>query len=107
MLGLEHALSVVVDTMVDTGLLTWREVADRMSVRPAAIGRLADHGRPIAVGEPAHLVLVDPGARAVVDPAALASKSRNSPYAGRELPARVVHVLLRGELSVRDGKVQK
>jgi len=107
MLGLEQALSVVVDTMVDTGLLTWREVADRMSVRPAAIGRLAHQGRPLAVGEPANLVLVDPGARAVVDPAALASKSRNSPYAGRELPARVVHVLLRGELSVRDGKVQK
>jgi dihydroorotase len=107
MLGLEQALSVVVDTMVDTGLLTWREVADRMSVRPAAIGRLEHQGRPVAVGEPANLVLVDPGARAVVDPAALASKSRNSPYAGRELPARVVHVLLRGELSVRDGKVQK
>ncbi|MEI4277809.1 dihydroorotase [Klenkia terrae] len=107
MLGLEQALSVVVDTMVDTGLLTWREVADRMSVRPAQIGRLAGQGRPIAVGEPANLVLLDPSARAVVDPAALASKSRNSPYAGRELPARVVHTLLRGELSVLDGKVQK
>ncbi|SCX50833.1 dihydroorotase [Klenkia marina] len=107
MLGLEQALSVVVGTMVETGLLTWREVADRMSVRPAAIGRLAGHGRPVAVGEPANLVLVDPGARSVVDPAALASKSRNSPYAGRELPARVVHTLLRGELSVRDGKVQE
>ena len=59
------------------------------------------------VGEPANLVLLDPSARAVVDPAALASKSRNSPYAGRELPARVVHTLLRGELSVLDGKVQK
>ena len=107
MLGLEQALSVVVDTMVDTGLLTWLEVADRMSVRPAQIGRLAGQGRPIAVGEPANLVLLDPSARAVVDPAALASKSRNSPYAGRELPARVVHTLLRGELSVLDGKVQK
>ncbi|KQS64960.1 dihydroorotase [Modestobacter sp. Leaf380] len=107
MLGLEQALSVVVDTMVDTGLLTWREVADRMSVRPARIGRLAHQGRPIAVGEPANLVLLDPAARAVVDPAALASKSRNSPYAGRELPGRVVHTLLRGELSVLDGKVQK
>ena len=107
MLGLEQALSVVVDTMVDTGLLTWREVADRMSVRPAEIGRLTHQGRPIAVGEPANLVLLDPTARAVVDPAALASKSRNSPYAGRELPARVVHTLLRGELSVLDGKVQK
>ncbi|GAA4303229.1 dihydroorotase [Klenkia terrae] len=107
MLGLEQALSVVVDTMVDTGLLTLREVADRISVRPAQIGRLAGQGRPIAVGEPANLVLLDPYARAVDDPAALASKSRNSPYAGRELPARVVHTLLRGELSVLDGKVQK
>ena len=105
MLGLEQALSVVVATMVETGLLTWREVADRMSVRPAVIGRLGHQGRPIAVGEPANLVLVDPAARAVVDPTALASKSRNSPYAGRELPARVVHTLLRGELSVLDGKV--
>ncbi len=107
MLGLEQALSVVVDTMVDTGLLTWREVAMRMSVRPAQIGRLSHQGRPIAVGEPANLVLLDPTARATVDPAALASKSRNSPYVGRELPARVVHTLLRGELSVLDGKVQK
>ncbi len=105
MLGLEQALSVVVDTMIDTGLLTWRELADRMSVRPARIGRLTGHGRPIAVGEPANLVLLDPTARARVDPSASASKSRNSPYAGRELPARVVHTLLRGELSVHDGRV--
>src|SRR6476469_2586872 len=107
MLGLEQALSVVVETMVDTGLLDWPGVADRMSVRPAVIGRLDGHGRPLAPNEPANLLLLDPSARAVVDPAALASKSRNSPYAGRELPARVVHTLLRGKLSVLDGKVQK
>ncbi|WP_448608096.1 dihydroorotase [Geodermatophilus sp. URMC 60] len=104
MLGLEQALSVVVDTMVDTGLLDWRGVADRMSARPAAIGRLDGHGRPLAVGEPANLLLVDPAARSVVDPAALASRSRNSPYAGRELPGRVVATFLRGEATVLDGK---
>src|SRR5438270_562313 len=95
--GLEQALSVVLQTMVEPGLLDWRGVADRMSVRPAGIGRLGAHGRPLAAGEPANLLLLDPGVRAVVDPAGLASRSRNSPYAGRELPGRVVHTFPSGE----------
>ncbi|GAB3344356.1 dihydroorotase [Modestobacter lapidis] len=112
MLGLEQALSVVVTTMMSPdgpgpGRLDWRAVADRMSVRPAAIGRLAGHGRPIAAGEPANLVLVDPAHRGTVDPAALASRSRNSPYAGRELPGRVVATFLRGTPTVLDGKAVK
>jgi len=107
MLGLEQALSVVALTMVETGLLDWAGVADRMSVRPAAIGRLAGHGRPIAPGEPANLVLLDPASRATVDPAALASRSRNSPYAGRELPGRVVATFLRGVPTVLDGKATR
>ncbi|MGY2128166.1 dihydroorotase [Blastococcus sp. SYSU DS0617] len=112
MLGLEQALSVVIETMVEPGRLDWAGVADRMSVRPAAIGRLdglgiRSQGRPLAVGEPANLVLVDPAARATVDPAALASRSRNSPYAGRELPGRVVATFLRGLPTVLDGKAQK
>jgi dihydroorotase len=73
-------------------------------VRPARIGRLSAQGRPIAVGEPANLVLIDAAARRVVDPRALASKSRNTPYAGRELPVRVVHTFLRGRATVLDGK---
>ncbi|NEM08499.1 dihydroorotase [Geodermatophilus normandii] len=109
MLGLEQALSVVVETLVEPGLLDWAGVADRMAVRPAAIGRLdgrgpQSHGRPLTPGEPANLLLLDPAARAVVDPAALASRSRNSPYAGRELPGRVVATFLRGEATVLDGK---
>ena len=69
MLGLETALSVVVAAMVETGLLDWAGVADRMSARPARIGRLSGQGRPIEVGAPANLVLVDPAARWTVDPA--------------------------------------
>jgi dihydroorotase len=107
MLGLEQALSVVALTMVETGQLDWEGVADRMSVRPAVIGRLEGHGRPLAPNEPANLVLLDPATRAVVDPAALASRSRNSPYAGRELPGRVVATFLRGTPTVLDGKAQK
>ncbi|UCM86793.1 dihydroorotase [Streptomyces marincola] len=103
MIGLETALSVVQHTMVDTGLLDWAAVADRMSFRPAAIGRLAGQGRPVAEGEPANLTLVDPDHRAVVEPAGFVSRSRNTPYRGIELPGRVVHTFLRGRATVRDG----
>jgi dihydroorotase len=105
MVGLETALSVVQHTMVDTGLLDWSGVADRMSARPAVIGRLAGHGRPIAVGEPANLVLVRPAYRGTVNPAGFASRSRNTPYAGRELPGKVFATFLRGRATVMDGKL--
>ncbi|WP_326600128.1 dihydroorotase [Streptomyces sp. NBC_01803] len=105
MIGLETALSVVQHTMVDTGLLDWAGVADRMSARPAAIGRLAGQGRPVGPGEPANLTLLDPAHRAVVDPVTFASRSRNSPYRGRELPGRVTHTFLRGRATVKDGEL--
>jgi dihydroorotase len=105
MLGLETALSVVQQTMVDTGLIDWAGVADRMSTTPAAIGRLAEHGRPIAVGEPANVVLYDASFSQVVDSTGLASLSRNTPYVGRELPGRVVATFLRGRPTVLDGKL--
>ena len=105
MLGLETALSIVQKTMVDTGLIDWAGVAERMSVVPARIGQVVDHGRPIAEGEPANLVLYDPTVSRAVDPSELASLSRNTPYAGMELPGRVVATLLRGRATVLDGKV--
>jgi dihydroorotase len=105
MLGLETALGVVAATMVETGLLDWAGVADRLSVRPARIGRLTEHGRPIAVGEPANLVLVDPTGSWTVDPARSASLSRNTPFAGRTLPAGVVATFFRGRATVLDGEL--
>ncbi|MGB8651567.1 MAG: dihydroorotase [Mycobacteriales bacterium] len=104
MTGLETALSVVAETMVAPGRLTWRQVAARMSETPARIGRLDGHGRPLAVGEPANLVVVDPAARWTVDPAQSASRSRNTPFAGRELPARVRATFLRGVPTALEGK---
>jgi len=106
MLGLETALSVVAAAMVSTGLLDWAGVADRMSRTPAAIGGLSAHGGRLVAGEPANLVLVDPSAMWTVDPSTSASRSRNNPYAGRELPARVVATFLRGRATVLDGKAQ-
>ena len=106
MLGLETALSVVQETMVDPGLLDWAGVAERMSHAPARIGRVSDQGRPVAEGAPANLVIYDPAVRRVVDASASVSLSRNTPYAGRELPGRVVATFLRGRATVLDGKLQ-
>lgn len=105
MLGLQTALSVVVHTMVEPGLLDWRGVARVMSQRPAEIGMLPDHGRPIAVGEPATFALVDPDAVWTVRGDALASRSANTPYEGMRLPATVVATVLRGRVTVKGGKL--
>lgn len=105
MLGLETALSVVIETMVNTGLLDWAGVANRMSLAPAAISGIPGQGRPLAPGEPGNVVLVDPESRWTVDPGRSASRSRNSPYRGLELPGRVVATFLRGRQTVADGQL--
>jgi dihydroorotase len=106
MTGLETALSVVQEAMVDTGLLDWAGVADRMSTRPAQIGRLDPHGQRLEAGAAANVVLVDPSAARVVDPLDSASLSRNTPFAGMELPGAVVATFFRGRPTVLDGKLQ-
>ncbi|MER7014127.1 dihydroorotase [Saccharopolyspora sp. NPDC000359] len=107
MLGLQTALGIVVRTMVRSGLLDWRGVARVMSERPAEIAGLADQGRPVAEGEPANLVLVDPDAEWTVRGAELASLGQNSPFDGMQLPGRVVATLLRGRLTAHEGKVRR
>jgi len=104
MLGLQTALSVVVSAMVEPGLLTWRDVARVMSEAPARIVGLPDQGRPLEVGEPANLTVVDPAATWTVSGADLASRSDNTPYESMTLPGVVTLTLLRGKVTARDGK---
>ncbi|GAA1480687.1 dihydroorotase [Gordonia sinesedis] len=105
MLGLQTALPIVARTMVASGLLDWRGVARVMSERPAQIVGLTDQGRPIAVGEPANLTVVDPDAEWVVHGADLASLSDNTPYEDMTMPARVTATVLRGIVTTQDGRV--
>lgn len=107
MTGLETALSVVQHTLVETGMIGWSDVARITSATPAKIGSLTDQGRPVAAGEPANVILVDPGARWTVDPAAMATKGRNSPFAGRELPGAVIATFFRGHPTVFDGNLNE
>jgi dihydroorotase len=97
MIGLETALSVVQKTMVDTGLLNWSQVADRMSITPAKIGRTKGQGIALAVGAPANICIYDPSKSKVVVAEEQISKSKNTPFVGIELPGEVRHVFFQGK----------
>jgi dihydroorotase len=107
MLGLETALSIVQKTMVDTGLLNWSQVADRMSIAPARIGGYAEHGQPLAVGAIANLVIVNPKQRWTVDRDLVLSRSSNTPYHGYELPGVVTNTFFKGHASLLDGNIMQ
>ena len=97
MIGLETALSVVQKTMVDTGLLNWSQVADRMSITPAKIGRAKGQGIALAVGAPANICIYDPSKNKIVVAEEQISKSKNTPFVGIDLPGQVRHVFFQGE----------
>jgi dihydroorotase len=104
MLGLETALALAL-THLD---LPVEQVLGLLSWRPAAVLGVDDvHGGPIAEGRPANLCVVDPAATWTVDAAALASRSRNTPYAGMTLAGRVRHTVLGGEAVVVDAEAQR
>lgn len=105
MVGLESALSVVQQAVVETGLLDWAAVARAMSTAPAAIGRVEGYDEPLAVGSPANLTLVDPAHRRSWAVSDLRGRSTNTPYTARELPGRIVTTVHRGVLTVDDGEL--
>lgn len=104
MLGLETSLAIMAQVMVESGRMTWRDIARIMSERPAKLVGLADHGRPLEVGEPANLTVIDPDAGWCVHGEELASIASNTPYEGMEFRARPVLTVLRGRVTARDGE---
>jgi dihydroorotase len=103
MVGLESALRVVQQAMVDTGLLDWADVARVLSKTPARIGRLHGHGTPVAAGQPASFTLYDPRPSRTFAVADLRGRSKNSPYLGRELPGEVRWTVRAGVPTVAHG----
>ncbi|MDQ4130029.1 MAG: dihydroorotase, partial [Actinomycetota bacterium] len=116
MLGLETAFAAVVTDMVDpearhpdctTGTLDLLTAVARFTTGPAAVRDVGGHGGPLEVGAPAHLSVVDPEARWVVEGRRLRSKARNTPFEGKKLTTRPVHTLLAGRFTLRDGLVRE
>ncbi len=103
MVGLESALSVVQESLVNTGMIDWDDVARILSVTPASIGRVAGQGHSLATGAPGNITLIDPAAASVFTTDRLAGKSGNSPYIGLTLPGRVEWTFFRGRATVSSG----
>ena len=103
MLGLETALAVALTVLE----MPADAVLAALSWKPARIAGIEDHGRRVAPGEPANLCVFDPAETWSVDPAALASAARNTPFSGRKLTGRVRHTIFGGELVVQDGEAQR
>lgn len=105
MTGLETALPILIETMVNTGRMTWADIARVLSTTPAKIGRVATQGQGLVVGARANITLVDPCVRRIVDPTTQQSRSSNSPYRGMELPGQVLYTFHRGESTVLAGEL--
>lgn len=103
MTGLEQALSIVQKTLVDTGLISWSRVAEIMSSKPAEIGLASDQGRPLAEGEFANIVLIDPQAERIINPEEQATKGKNNPYRSMHVPGAVRATFFEGHPTVLDG----
>ena len=103
MLGLETALSIVQKTMVETSLMSWDLVAERMSHAPARIGGYLLQGQKIAVGSTANLTVINPTQSWRVDRDLVLSNSSNTPYHGHELPGVVLHTLYKGKQTLDNG----
>jgi dihydroorotase len=104
MLGLETAASIAQSVLIDSGASNWTRFAEVMSSKPAEISGIQGQGRPLAVGEPANIALINPAAQRTISGGG-ASKSANQPYEGMTLPGAVVHTIFRGEFTVRDSKL--
>ncbi len=98
MLGLETALSVVVLAMVESGLIDWTTLVERMAIAPARIAGYSGHGESIRVGAKANLAVIDTSASWTVDRNKMASKSKNTPFHEMTLPSLVVKTFFNGEL---------
>ncbi|WGW13797.1 dihydroorotase [Saxibacter everestensis] len=103
MVGLETALPIVKKAMIDTGLMTWPDLARVLSTRPAEIAGLEQQGGGLAAGDAAQLVLIDPDRQFTVDAATMATAGRNTPFAGLELSGSIRHTFLYGHPVVADG----
>ena len=103
MVGLETAFPILFTTLIKNGRISWARAVEVLSSTPASIAGYECHGRPIAVGEPAHLAVINPTGKMVVDRAQLASKSKNTPFHGMEFEGTVVATVFNGHLTHKVG----
>jgi len=99
-IGVETSFGVMATELAATGKLTWKELVLRMSARPAEI--LGIPAGTLSVGKPADVILVDPNKKWRVKAEEFCSKSKNSPFIGRELQGKVVTTICCGKVVYKE-----
>jgi len=102
MIGLETAFGIIVKTMIETGAMSWPRLIEVMSTNPAKIGGYSRQGAALTAGSPANLTLVNPRSEWQVDREKMSSKSKNTPFHGTALTAKVIHTIFEGVFVVKN-----
>ena len=95
--GLETSVALTLTELVDTGILTPMQMAERMSYNPSKILGL---GRgSLAEGKPADVTIIDPETEYIIEPECFVSKGKNTPFGGKKVKGQVVATICGGEVA--------
>ena len=95
-IGLETALPLMIEKFIDSGLMTWSTLIEKMSVNPSRI--LGINKGSLGIGADADITIIDPDARWQFTDNEIHSKSHNSPWLGKEFKGRAVMTIVGGEI---------
>lgn len=97
MIGLETALSLAAGELISKKVIDWDKLVQKMATLPARILKLAKKGS-LSVGNDADIVIVDPATEWVLKKDEILSKSKNSPFIGKKLKAKVIYTICGGKV---------
>ncbi|MBF0522196.1 MAG: dihydroorotase [Candidatus Omnitrophica bacterium] len=97
MIGLETAVGLVITELVDSEIITWPQMVEKMSKRPAEIIGLKTKGE-IKEGMDADITIIDPEKEWEVRREDFVSKSKNSPFIGKKLKGCVDATIYGGKV---------
>jgi len=99
--GLETALPLCITELVETGILTPSELIEKTSLNPAKV--IGIKAGALTVGYPADIAIIDPGTPYEIDINNFKSKSKNTPFNGKRVKGKVVHLIKNGKLIIQNG----
>ena len=99
-IGFETALSAEIMNLVDTGDISYLDLVKLTSYRPAELLKI-DRGT-IEVGKIADITIFDPNERYIYTEDMIISKSKNSPFIGKELKGKVKYTIVSGKIVYKD-----
>jgi len=103
-IGLETAVPLCITELVHTEILTPLELIAKLTINPARVLKL-DKGT-LSLGQMADVTIIDPTAKHTIDKENFKSKSRNTPFHGREVQGKVMYTIVNGKIVYEKGEIK-